>query len=288
MHRLEEGISRRFSLTSFWIVCIGVSVILLSLVLVQYPIVVPVLLFGGLALIVSVGRPDLFVYMLLALIPITYARPIGGFPVALEQSKILAIPLILLHCLGGNRAVPKIRVRSVYFWPVAGILAGAFISSFRVEEPPIFFRDLGRLLMGISCLWAVLNICTTWQRVRIALWCLIGGALLLCLVVFIQIATQSYTPIYYWMRGDFYTPFSPTREILTPWDGRGYGLSHPNETSGYIGALFPIALSSLLYSKRRIWHYGLLAIMLIGIFLAFSRSVHELLNCDGAPGDKKQ
>ena len=222
-------------------------------------------------LVVGVFRPDLFVYFVLASICVNFARAVGGYPVALEQLKILAPPLIVLNFILGGKAVTRLKAKSVYLWAIVGILVMVALSLFRASNLAVYVRDAGRLVLGLCGFWAVLNIGTTWARQRLLMYSLVAGALLLSLLVLAQVATQSYTPIYDFVRGEFFTPFSPTRGDILPFDGRGQGLSGPNETGGYIAVVLPIALYLAATAKRKLPLYLASGVMWLALFLTFGR-----------------
>jgi len=228
-----------------------------------------------LAVIVGLGvgvvRPDLFIYFLIITISLNFGRAVGGYPVALEQLKILAPPLIILNLVVGGKFVTRLRVRSAYLWAIIGILVAVALSFSRANNLPVYLRDTGRLVLGICGFWAVLNIGTTWARQRLLMYSLLAGALLLSLLVLAQIATQSYTPIYSFVRGEFFTPFSPMRADILPFDGRGQGFSGPNETGGYIAIVLPIGFYLAATAKRKLPLYLTLGVMWLALFLTFGR-----------------
>ena len=248
----------------------AVALALIGFAFAQSPIETIVVLSALVGLVIAFMRPDLFVYFVAFTLPINFARSYQGIPLAVEELYVLAAPLIILHRVAGGRVVRRLRIKSVYVWPAAGLLIIIALSCFRASDFYSYVRGAGRFGGAVICAWAVLNIATTWDRQKKVIWSLLGGALFICLLIFAQVITREPTSIFFFIRGTTPTQFSPMRLEETVFVGRGMGLIGPSGSAHYLEVLLPIALYGLLVARSKFWPYLVLALLWAGTLLTFT------------------
>jgi hypothetical protein len=265
---------RPAALSAFIALFVAAFLAVFGLALARSPAEVTFLLAAVVGLVVAFMRPDLFLYFVLFTIPFNFTRAYRGFPLALEELKVLGLPLIVLHRWAGGKVVPRLKIKSVYLLPVAGLLLIVLASYPRALSFPMYLHDGGRLVGGICMIWLVLNICTTWRRQKIAIGCLVGGALALALLCFLQLGAPSiYGRVAPLIKGDTYTAFSPTLGALSPGSGgRASGPFNADETGAFMAWLLPVLLCFALAAKRKKARlYVALSTLGLILFLTFSR-----------------
>ncbi len=251
------------------------SLAVLGLVLVKSPTDVLFLLTAVIGVVVAFMRPDWFLYFILFTIPIDFARAVHGFPIAVEETYVFVFPLIVLHRLAGGKVVRRLRLYSVYAWPVLALFAMTATFYFRGQSRYGYIKGMGRFAESVSIAWAVLNLATTWDRLRKMIYSLLGGALVISVLVFCQIIARNPTWFVFFVRGTTSTAFSPTHVgeasfLAMAWTGRGMGLSGPSGTGIFLEMLLPLAFYRLLVAERKLWHYLMLAVLWGGILLTFT------------------
>ncbi len=251
------------------------SLVVVGLALVKSPTDILFLLIVAIGVVVAFMRPDWFLYFCLFTLPIDFARAIHGFPVAVEEAYVFALPLVVLHRLAGGKVVRRLRFNSVYLWPVLALFAMTATFYFRGQSRYGYIKGMGRWGEALSIAWAILCVATTWDRLRKMIYSFLGGAAVISILVFCQIVARGPTWFLFFVRGTKATAFSPTHVgestfIAMAWAGRGMGLSGPSGTAIFLEMLLPLALYRLLAAERKLTHYLMLAVLWGGILLTFT------------------
>ncbi len=246
------------------------SLVVVGLALVKSPTDILFLLIVAIGVVVAFMRPDWFLYFCLFTLPIDFARAIHGFPVAVEEAYVFALPLVVLHRLAGGKVVRRLRFNSVYLWPVLALFAMTATFYFRGQSRYGYIKGMGRFCEALSIAWAILSLATTWDRLRKMIYSLLGGAAVISILVFWQMVVRGPTWFYFFVRGTGATAFSPTHLDQVPWTGRGMGLSGPSGTGIFLEMLLPLALYRLLAAERKLTHYLMLAALWGGMLLTFT------------------
>ena len=262
--------ARQQSLSPLIALFAAASLVVLGLALVKSPTDLVLLLAVALGVIVAFMRPDWFIYFCLFTLPIDFARTVRGFPVAIEESYVLALPFVVLHRWAGGKIVRRLKLHSAYLFPVLGIVLLTGLLYFRGQGFGDYVKTMGRLAEAISVAWAILSVATTWDRQRKMIYSFFGGALVNCVLIFIQMIARGPTWIYYFVRGTDPTAFSPGRVTHDYWVGRGTGFLGPSGIAIFMEVLLPLALYRLLSAKRKLWHFVVLALLWGGILLTFT------------------
>lgn len=224
---------------------------------------------GGLVVLALAGsRPRIVLYGLILFLPV---ETIG--PLSLMQSKVIKLALMLL-LLGIEFARRCIRQdarwkRSPYDLFILAFLASASLSTILSRDPLSSARSVVQAALIFGFFALIVNRVDNKQTV---LW-LVKAMLVVAVFVTVYGILQKYFG--YGLFGSAYI----REKIVTYYEIIGRRLfsvmNNPNALGGYLGTMFPIALSMLLLAKIR-WRWraalaGLLALMAVVMLWAGSR-----------------
>jgi putative inorganic carbon (HCO3(-)) transporter len=224
---------------------------------------------GGLTVLALAGsKPRVLLYALILFLPV---ETIG--PLSLMQSKVIKLALMLL-LLGIEFARRCIRrdarwKRSPYDMFILAFLASASLSTILSRDPLSSARSVVQAALIFGFFALVVNRVDNKQTV---LW-LVKAMLVVAVFVTVYGILQKYFG--YGLFGSAYI----REKIVTYYEIIGRRLfsvmNNPNALGGYLGTMFPIALSMLLLAKIR-WRWraalaGLLALMAVVMLWAGSR-----------------
>jgi len=224
---------------------------------------------GGLVVLALAGsRPRIVLYGLILFLPV---ETIG--PLSLMQSKVIKLALMLL-LLGIEFARRCIRrdarwKRSPYDLFILAFLTSASLSTVLSSDPLSSARSVVQAALIFGFFALIVNRVDNKQT---GLW-LVKAMLVVALFVTVYGILQKYFG--YGLFGSAYI----REKIVTYYEIIGRRLfsvmNNPNALGGYLGTMFPIALSMLLLAKIR-WRWraalaGLLALMAVVMLWAGSR-----------------
>jgi len=224
---------------------------------------------GGLTVLALAGsKPRVLLYALILFLPV---ETIG--PLSLMQSKVIKLALMLL-LLGIEFARRCIRrdarwKRSPYDMFILAFLASASLSTILSRDPLSSARSVVQAALIFGFFALIVNRVDNKQTV---LW-LVKAMLVVAVFVTVYGILQKYFG--YGLFGSAYI----REKIVTYYEIIGRRLfsvmNNPNALGGYLGTMFPIALSMLLLAKIR-WRWraalaGLLALMAVVMLWAGSR-----------------
>lgn len=224
---------------------------------------------GGLTVLALAGsKPRVLLYALILFLPV---ETIG--PLSLMQSKVIKLALMLL-LLGIEFARRCIRQdarwkRSPYDLFILAFLASASLSTILSRDPLSSARSVVQAALIFGFFALIVNRVDNKQTV---LW-LVKAMLVVAVFVTVYGILQKYFG--YGLFGSAYI----REKIVTYYEIIGRRLfsvmNNPNALGGYLGTMFPIALSMLLLAKIR-WRWraalaGLLALMAVVMLWAGSR-----------------
>ena len=224
---------------------------------------------GGLTVLALAGsKPRVLLYALILFLPV---ETIG--PLSLMQSKVIKLALMLL-LLGIEFARRCIRrdarwKRSPYDLFILAFLASASLSTILSRDPLSSARSVVQAALIFGFFALIVNRVDNKQTV---LW-LVKAMLVVAVFVTVYGILQKYFG--YGLFGSAYI----REKIVTYYEIIGRRLfsvmNNPNALGGYLGTMFPIALSMLLLAKIR-WRWraalaGLLALMAVVMLWAGSR-----------------
>jgi putative inorganic carbon (HCO3(-)) transporter len=223
---------------------------------------------GGLAALALAGsKPRLLLYGLILFLPV---ETIG--PLSLMQSKVIKLALMLL-LLGAEFARRSIRQdarwkRSPYDLFILVFLASGTLSTILSRDPLSSARSVVQAALIFGFFALIVNRVDNKQTV---VW-LVKAMLVVAVFVTVYGILQKYFG---------YGPFGSAyirQKIIAYYEIIGQRLfsvmNNPNALGGYLGTMFPLALSMLLAKTRWYWRAGLtafLAMMALVMLWAGSR-----------------